>query len=110
MGVAYRSYCCLFTFVAPLGVDPPGDGDAEEVQEQHWTREEAHAEGVLHGADAGGHDEDGEDGVTEVTQQELRVDDAEECEEKDEDGQLETDAEAENDGEEEAGVLVDGEQ
>ena len=91
------------------GVDAVGDGDAEEVEDEHGAGEEAHAEGVRHGADDGGDDEDGEDGVAEVLEQELGVDDAEEGEEEDEDGQLEADAEAEDDGEEEAGVVLDGE-
>ena len=44
-----------------------------------------------------------------MTEQELGVDDAEEGEEKDEDGQFKADAEAEDDGDEEPGVVVDGE-
>ena len=89
-------------------MDEEGDGDAEEVEDEHGAGEEAHADGVRHGADDGGDDEDDEDGVAEVLEEEFGVDDAEEGEEEDEDGQLEADAEAEDDGEEEAGVVVDG--
>ncbi len=60
------------------------------------------------GADDGGDHEDDEDGVADVLDEEFGVDDAEEREEEDEDGQLEGDAEAEDDGEEEAGVVLDG--
>src|ERR1017187_168075 len=90
-------------------MDIPGDDYAEEVEEEHGAGEEAHAEGILHGADDGGHDEDGENGVTEVAQQEFGVDDAEESKEEDEDGQFKADAQAEDDGEKEACVFVDGE-
>ncbi len=41
--------------------------------------------------------------------EELGVDDAEEGEEEDDDGEFEGDAEAEDDGEEEVGVVLDGE-
>ena len=44
-----------------------------------------------------------------MSEQELAVYDAEEGEEEDQDGKLEADAEAENDGEEEAGVVLNGE-
>ena len=71
--------------------------------------EEAHADGVRQGADDGGDDEDDEDGVADVLEEELCVDDAEEREEEDEDRKLKADAEAEDDGEEEAGVVLDGE-
>src|ERR1039458_7625373 len=90
-------------------MDVPGDGNAEEVEEEHGAGEEAHAEGILHGADDGGDDEDGENGVTEVAQQEFGVDDAEESKEEDEDGQFKADAQAEDDGEKEAGPLIDHE-
>jgi hypothetical protein len=98
-----------FLPLAAVGMDVPGDGYAEEVEEEHGAGEEAHAEGILHGADDGGDDEDGEDGVAEVAQQEFGVDDAEEGEEEDEDGKFEADAEAEDDGKEEACVFVDRE-
>src|SRR5208283_1597731 len=88
-------------------MDEPGDGYAEEVEREHGAGEEAHAEGVRHGADDGGDQKDGEHSVTEVAQQEFGVDDAEEREEEDQDRQLEADAQAEDDGEEEAGVVVD---
>src|ERR1035441_5508966 len=91
-------------------MDIPGDDYAEEVEEEHGAGEEAHAEGILHGADDGGHDEDGENGVTEVAQQEFGVDDAEESKEEDEDGQFKADAQAEDDGKKEACVFVDSEQ
>ncbi len=44
-----------------------------------------------------------------MLEQELAIDDAEERKEEDQDGQLERDAEAEDDGEEEAGVVLNGE-
>ena len=90
------------------GVDEEGDADADEVEDKHGAGEEAHADGVRRGADDGGDEEDDQDGVADVLEEELAVDDAEEGEEEDEDGQLEADAEAEDDGEEEAGVVLDG--
>ena len=48
--------------------------------------------------------EDDQDGVADVLEQELGVNDAEEREEEDEDRQLKADAEAEDDGEEKAPV------
>ena len=47
-------------------------------------------------------------GVADVLPEELGADDAEQGEEEDEDRQLEADAQAEDDGEKEAGVLLDG--
>src|ERR1039458_932845 len=90
-------------------MDPVCNAYAKEIQDEHWAGKEAHAEGIGHGTDDGGDEKNGEDGVTEVAQEELGVDDAEEGKEEDEDGEFETDAKAEDDGQEEAGVLVDGE-
>ena len=90
-------------------MDEEGDAYADEVENQHGAGEEAHADGVGRGADDGRDDEDGEDGVADVLDEELGVDDAEEREEEDEDGEFEGDAEAEDDGEEEVGVVLDGE-
>jgi hypothetical protein len=89
-------------------VDEVGDGDADHIEGEHGGGEEAHAEGVGGGADDGGDDEDGEDGVADVGDEEFGVDDAEEGEKEDKDGQFEGDAEAEDDGEEEAGVVLGG--
>src|ERR1039458_8235335 len=90
-------------------MDPVCNAYANEIQREHWAGKEAHAERVGHGTDDGRDQEDGEDGVTEVAQEELGVHNAEEREEEDEDGEFETDAKPEDDGQEEAGVLIDGE-
>ncbi len=88
-------------------MDEVGNPYAEEVENQHGAGEEAHAEGVRHGTDDGGDNKDGEDSVAKVAQQKFGVDDAEEREEEDQDGQFEADSQADDDGEEEAGVVVD---
>jgi len=90
-------------------MDEEGDAYADQIEDQHGAGEEAHADGVGRGADDGGDDEDGEDGVADVLDEELGVDDAEEGKEEDEDGEFEGDTEAEDDGEEEVGVVLDGE-
>ncbi len=86
----------------------PGDTDAKEIEAEHGAGEHAHAEGVLHGADDGGDEEDSEDRVAPLLEEELVVNDAEEREEEHDDGQFKADAEAENDGEKEAGVVLNG--
>src|ERR1039457_6362986 len=86
-------------------MDPVCNAYAKEIQDEHWAGKEAHAQGIGHGADDGRDEEDGEDGVTEMAKQEFGVDDAEERKEEDEDGEFEADAKAEDDGQEEAGVL-----
>ena len=90
-------------------MDEVGDGYAEKVQRKHGAGEETHADGVRHGADDGCDKKDDEHCVAEVAQQKFGVDDAEQSEEEDEDGEFKADAEAENDGKKEPGVLVDGE-
>src|ERR1017187_6004139 len=94
---------------AAIGMYPVCNAYAKEIQDEHWAGKEAHAEGIGHGTDDGRDQKNGEDGVTEVAQQELGVHNAEEGKEEDEDGEFETDAKPEDDGQEEAGVLVDGE-
>src|SRR5580693_3790756 len=89
-------------------MDVPGDGYADEVEDEHGAGEEAHADGIGHGADDRGDDEDRKDGVAEVAEEKPRVDNAEEREEEDEDGELEADAQTKDDREEEAGVVIDG--
>src|SRR5665213_1067901 len=98
----------LSRFVAALGVEVPRDADAQEVERQHGAGEQAHRDRAGVRADDGGDDEDGQHGVAEVPQQELRVHDAEQREKEDQDGKLETDAQAENDREKKPRVLVDG--
>ena len=90
-------------------MDHESDGYSDEVEREHGEGEKGHADGVGGGADNGGDEEDAEDGVAEVLEKETAVYDAEEGEEKHEDWQLKGDAEAENDGHEEAGVILDGE-
>jgi len=90
-------------------VDEVRDAYAEEIEDEHGTGEEDHAEGVGQRADDGRNHEDYENGVADVLDEELGVDDAEEREKKYEDGQLEADAEAEDYGKEELGVVLDGE-
>ena len=85
-----------------------GDAYTDEVENEHGSGEDAHAEGIGGGADDAGDDEDDEDGVADVLDEELAVDDAEEREEEDEDGQLEGNAQTEDDGEEEACIVLDG--
>ena len=89
-------------------MDPVGYSDTDEVEDEHGTGEEAHADGVGEWADDGGDEEDDEDGVADVFEEKFGVDDAEEGKEEDDDGEFEADAEAEDDGEEEAGVVLDG--
>ena len=60
------------------------------------------------GADEGGHQEDDEDGVADVLPQEFGAHDAEQGQEEDQDRHLKADAEPEDDREEEAGVVLDG--
>ena len=90
-------------------MDEVRDAYAEEIENEHGTGEEDHAEGVGQRTDDGRDEEDDEDGVADVLDEELGVDDAEEREEEDEDGQFKADAEAEDDGEEELGVVLDSE-
>src|SRR6185437_17068152 len=101
------SYCGLFGFSAG-GVDVPGYADADEVEGEHGNGVDAHGPRIGTGADDGGNDKDGEDGVANVLPEEPGADNAEHGEEEDEDGEFEADAEAEDDGEEEAAVVLDG--
>lgn len=88
-------------------MDHEGDADADQVESEHGSGEDAHGEDVRGGGNDGGDDEDDEDGVAEVLPEEFGRDDAEEREEEDDDGELKGDAEAEDYGEEEVGVLID---
>src|ERR1700677_3212865 len=85
-------------FLSARGVDPPGDADAEQVESQQGNCVDAHAARVRHRANDARHNKDRQDRVAEVLPQETRADDAEQSEKEDEDGQLETDAKAKNDG------------
>src|SRR6185312_1777098 len=97
-----------FLGFAAGGVDDDRDADADHIEGEHGRGEEAHADRIGHGADDGGDQEDDEDRVADVPDEKFCVDDAEERQKKDEDRQLEGDAESEDDGEEEAGVVLDG--
>ena len=90
-------------------MDHESDGYSDEVEREHGESEKGHADGVGGRADNGRDEEDAEDGVAEMLEEETAVYDAEEGEEKHEDRQFEGDAKAENDGHEEAGVVLDGE-
>src|ERR1700738_1739874 len=93
---------------AARGMDPPRHADADEIKGEHGDGVDAHGPGIGAGTDEGGDQEYGEDGVADVLPQEFGADDAEHGEEEDEDGHFKADAEAEDHGEEEAGVLLDG--
>jgi hypothetical protein len=82
--------------------------NAYHVKRQHRGSKEAHAHRVGQRADDGRDDEDDEDGIADVADEELRIDDTEDGEEEDKDWKLEGDAEAEDNGEEEARIIVDG--
>ncbi len=97
---------CLAFALSTRWVDEVGYADAEHVEDKHRCGEEAHADGVRQGADDGGDEEDCQDGIPNVSDEELCVDDAEEREEEDEDWELKGDAQAEYDREEELGVVI----
>src|ERR1039458_1913877 len=79
-------------FLSACGVDPPGDANADEVESQHGNSVDAHGAGIGAGANDGGNQKNGEDGVANVLPEELRAHDAKQCEEKDEYWQLKADA------------------
>ena len=79
-----------------------------DVERKHGNGVDAHGPGIGAGRDDGRDHETPQDGVADVLPQEPRAHDAEHGQEEDEDRHLEADAQAENDGEEEAGVVLDG--
>ena len=103
-----RGHAVVSFFFRRLGCTKKGHADADKIQNQHGRGEQAHADGLGCGADDGCDQEDGENRVAEVAQEEFGVDDAEERQEKHEHRQLKRDAEPEDHGEEEAGVVLDG--
>src|SRR5436305_1050796 len=90
-------------------VDEECNAHAEHVENEHGRSEQAHADRVRRRADDRGDQEDSQDGVADVLEQELGVDNAEQREEEDENGQLERNAEAKDDREEESGIVLDRE-
>src|SRR5579872_3885745 len=94
--------------LAPVRMHPPRHSDADQVKAQHGDSVDAHGPRIGTGGNDGRDEKNRKDGVANVLPQKLRADDAEQCEEEDEDRHLKADAQAQNDGEEEAGVLFDG--
>src|SRR5580698_5088408 len=99
--------CSLFGFAARW-MEVPGDTDADEVETEHRNSVDAHGPGIGAGGDDGGHQEYGKNRVADVFPEKAWAHDAEERQEEDEDRHFKTDAKAKNDGEEEAGVLLNG--
>src|SRR5208337_1728499 len=103
-----KTSTCGLLFPPACGVHPPGHRDADHIEAQHGEGIDAHRPRIGAGADDSGHNEDRQDGVADVFKEEAWADDAEEGQEKDEDGQLKADAKTEDDGKKEPGVLLDG--
>src|SRR5579863_7828173 len=88
-------------------MDPPRDTDTDQVETQHGDGVDTHRPRIGAGRDDGRNQKNREDGVANVLPKEFRTDDTEQREEEDEDRHLKADAKAQDDGEEEARVLLD---
>ena len=72
-----KNSCRGLFFLSARRMDPPGDADADEIEEQHRNRIDAHGSGVRAGTDDGGNQKYGEDCVANVFPKKFRADNAE---------------------------------
>src|SRR5579863_1683157 len=93
---------CFFRF-AVIGVNPPGHGDADQIETEHGDSIDAHGPWIWTWANECGNQKDDEDGVTNVLPEKAGADDSKQRKKEDEDGHFEADTQAEDDGKEKAG-------
>src|SRR5215831_932834 len=106
-GRGSESSCGLFGLFA-IGMYPPGYADSDDIERKHGDRVDAHRPRIGAGADDRRNQKDSQNGVADVLPEEFRAYDPEHCQKEDEDRQLEADAQAEDDGEKETAVILDG--
>src|SRR3984957_9182738 len=95
----------LFVFVAD---DDPRNEHADEIETDHRSHEDEHRHSVRRRRNDGRNDGDDGNGVANVFPEELRRDDAEECEEKHQHGQLEHEAKSQQNHQGQVEEFVEG--
>ena len=92
----------------PRRVGEEGYSYSEQVENKQGTSEEAHTPGVGQRANHARDDEDQDDAVFEVAEEKSGIHDTEERQKEHEDREFKGNAEAKNDCQEEAGIVLDG--
>jgi len=91
----------------PLAHHRPGHAHADKVQSDQHKHEEHHAEGIGGRRQDGRENGDYEQGVAEISDQELRSDDTEKGQKENEHGEFEDEAKTEKDEKNQVEILVD---